>query len=43
MLTILLAFFDAKYQGGFSGLYLATFFLDVFILDIVSTFIKKEK
>lgn len=32
-MTVLLAWIDAKYKVGFSALYLATFLIDMTILD----------
>lgn len=37
MLTLTLAFINAKYKSEYGGLFVVTFFFDLIILDIVKT------
>lgn len=40
MLTILLAFINAKYKHDYQILFVFTFFLDIFLIDLAIAMIK---
>lgn len=42
MITLLLAFMDAKYKANFSLLYLLTFIIDLEILELIYEIWKKK-
>lgn len=41
MLTVIIAWINAKYDAGYEGLFVAAFFVDLFILSLLENIIIK--